>query len=238
MKMTVNPIWLIMLVFVQDYFYNFETAHWVLDKDSPIPKLVFYDGIKKLYILFVLGVLMSVLFFRRRSLFAPYKKGLLIVLFSCVAVPLFISLLKATTHVPCPKDIQHYGGVYPYVTVFSTYPDSFRQTKNIKCYPAGHASGGFALMSLFFLFSRKRNKIIALIFAVLVGWTIGVYKMIIGDHFFSHTFISMVLSWLLILFIRCGVDGFYSYKCANRKAMHVGQYHEEKGAANFLTLKR
>ncbi|MEJ2373426.1 MAG: phosphatase PAP2 family protein [Sulfurimonas sp.] len=76
-----------------------------------------------------------------------------------------------------------------------------QQHNQLKCWPAGHASGGFALMSFFFLFARKRNQYTALGVALVVGWAMGTYKMIIGDHFFSHTFITMVLSWLIILII-------------------------------------
>jgi membrane-associated PAP2 superfamily phosphatase len=74
-------------------------------------------------------------------------------------------------------------------------------TKKFKCYPAGHASGGFALMSLFFLFKTYKNRIIALLFAFVIGWSMGVYKMLIGHHYLSHTVITMILSWLLILAI-------------------------------------
>lgn len=193
---------------IQDYFYNFSSHQWIVDKNSAIPKLIFYDGIKKVYILFVIGVLISLLFFRQSPVIIKLKKGLFVVLLSCIAIPLFIGLLKAITNVPCPKDIDHYGGNYPYVTVLSKYPSTFQQTKSIKCYPAGHASGGFALMSLFFLFSGRKRKIIALFSAIIIGWTIGSYKMIIGDHFFSHTWITMILSWLLILLINHGVHKF------------------------------
>jgi len=196
---------------IQDYFYNFRDGKWILDKNAAIPKLIFYDGIKTLYILFMSSVLISLLFFRRHAIIQSYKKGLLVVLLSCITVPLFIGVLKATTNIPCPKDISHYGGDYPYVTVLSDYPAAFQQPKNIKCYPAGHASGGFALMSLFFLFVRKKVKKTALIAAIAIGWIIGSYKMIIGDHFFSHTLITMCLSWLQILLINAGVHYFYSY---------------------------
>jgi membrane-associated PAP2 superfamily phosphatase len=56
-------------------------------------------------------------------------------------------------------------------------------------------------MSLFFLFKSRKNRFIALAFGVTVGWAMGLYKMLIGDHFLSHTVITMVLAWLLILII-------------------------------------
>ena len=103
---------------------------------------------------------------------------------------------------PCPKNEIHYEGVYPSTKVWEHYPKEFKQPSSIRCFPAGHASGGFALLSLFFLFKTKRNKILAIVGALTVGWSMGLYKMLIGDHFLSHTIITMILAWLIILIIQ------------------------------------
>jgi membrane-associated PAP2 superfamily phosphatase len=196
-------------ILIQDYFYNFTNKTWVLDKNSPLPKMIFYDGIKNIYALFVVTLLISLVFFRRRfGIIKRAPKQWLVVLLSCVIVPLFIGYLKSITNMPCPKDLKRYNGTYPYTTVLSSYPSSFQALEKIKCYPAGHASGGFALMSLFFLFSVKRKKILALLLTCTLGWATGGYKMLIGDHFFSHTFITMALAWLLILNINFWVKRF------------------------------
>ena len=44
-------------IFVQNFFYNFETKNWIIDKDEPILKFFFYDGIKNLLILFAVAIL-------------------------------------------------------------------------------------------------------------------------------------------------------------------------------------
>ena len=85
--------------------------------------------------------------------------------------------------------------------VWESYPEKYKNMKRIACWPAGHASGGFALLSLFFLFKNRRNKIIALITALIIGWSMRIYKMAIGDHFLSHTLITMILAWFIILII-------------------------------------
>ena len=33
------------------------------------------------------------------------------------------------------------------------------------------------------------------------GWSTGTYKILIGDHFLSHTVVTMLLAWLIILTI-------------------------------------
>lgn len=184
---------------VQDYLFNFESNQWILDRDEKISKLIFYDGIKKALITFVMIVFVGALLFRKSQFVQKNRAGIAIVLLSSILVPLTVGFLKATTNVPCPNDLNHYTGTYPYITLLTPYPQSFYQSKNIKCYPAGHASGGFALLSLTFLFKRKRNKIVTALTVLSIGWSMGIYKMLIGDHFLGHTVITMLLAWLIIL---------------------------------------
>lgn len=188
-------------IFVQNYFYNFESKTWLVDKNEPIMKFLLYDGLKVVLILFLLSILLSLIFFRKKKIIQEYKKGLIIVLLSGIIVPLSVGALKAVTNTPCPCKIIHFNGDYPDVKVFDSYPKDFVQTSKAKCWPAGHASGGFALLSLFFLFKSVKNQKKAIIFALCVAWSMGLYKMFLGDHFLSHTIITMLLSWLLILII-------------------------------------
>jgi len=191
---------------VQDYLYNFNTHNWILDRDMQPYKFIFYDGIKKLLI--AIGVLFLFAFFMKK--FKEYKKGILIVVLSAIIIPVFIGFLKRETNMPCPKNIVRYGGVYPKTKVWEHYPKGFHKPR-IKCWPAGHASGGFALMSLFFLFKRKRNKIIGLLVGISIGWAMGIYKMMIGDHFLSHTILTMLIAWLIILINAKLVNKFFIF---------------------------
>ncbi len=194
---------------LQEYFYNADVRQWLVDDNNAVARFVFYDGIKKLYIGFVLLAIVAVLLSGKVKLFQQYKTGLMIVMLSTILVPLVVNGLKAVTNVPCPKHLRHFGGDYPYVTILKAYPDGFQQDKPVRCYPAGHASGGFALMSLFFLFRGRRAKKLALTTAIALGWITGGYKMLIGDHFFSHTLVSMLLAWVLILLIVKGIERVY-----------------------------
>lgn len=188
-------------IVIQNLFYDFEMKSWLIDKKEPILRLFLYSGLKIVLIIFGLSILSVLLFFRKKSFVQEYKKGLIIVLASMILVPVAIGTLKATTNTPCPHDIKHFYGTYPAVKVLDIYPKDFLQKSKARCWPAGHASGGFALMSLFFLFKSPRNRKKALIVALFIGWTMGLYKMLLGDHFLSHTIVTMLLSWLLILIV-------------------------------------
>ncbi|QOP43474.1 phosphatase PAP2 family protein [Sulfurimonas sediminis] len=196
---------------LQDQFYNFSTHKWILFWGEQPYKFIFYDGIKKLLIAFAVSLLLALIFFRKTKLVNDYKRGMIIVILSAIFVPLIASSIKGETNMPCPKDEVRYGGVYPRTAVWQNYTPEFKlHHHKSKCWPAGHASGGFALLSLVFLFHKRRNKIIASAVALTIGWSMGLYKMLIGDHFFSHTVITMVLAWLIILLIAKIVNKIYS----------------------------
>lgn len=188
-------------IIVQDYFFDSSSHTWILDRNLQPYKFIFYDGIKKILILFAVSFLAALIFFKNHNLIKEYKKGILVVIFSAILVPLIVGGLKKSTNMPCPKNEIHYGGKLIKTAVWEDYNEPYKSMHHIRCWPAGHASGGFALLSLFFLFKTKKNKIISLIAALTIGWTMGLYKMFIGDHFLSHTIITMLIAWLIILIL-------------------------------------
>lgn len=188
-------------ILIQSHFYDFSSSKWLIDRNNSLLKLIFYDGIKKIIVAVFISILLSLLFFRKRELVQKYQKGLFIVLLAGILIPSTVGLLKKFTKVPCPRNISIFNAEHPYIKVFQKYPENFHIKKRIKCWPAGHVSGGFALLSLFFLFKNMRNRILSLIAVISVSWLMGTYKMLIGDHFISHTIITMIISWLIILII-------------------------------------
>jgi len=186
---------------LQDCFFNHTTNTWLVDRDLEPYKTIFYSGIKKLLIFIGFCFVIAVVFFRKIRLVKEYKKGLYIVILSAILVPLVVGGLKRYTNMPCPKNELHYGGLMVKTALWQSYKKPYKDMPKISCWPAGHASGGFALMSLFFLFKTKRNRQKGLMAGLTLGWSMGIYKMLIGDHFLSHTIITMVLAWLIILVV-------------------------------------
>ena len=188
-------------IILQNLLYHAESHTWLLYDDAGIIRLLFYDGIKALYLVFVLLIFCTLLFFSNHKTIQRHRMGLRIVLLSCILVPAMINGIKSISNVPCPKDISLYGGDHPYSTLLQRPSQSLTPSGTMRCYPAGHASGGFALLSLYYLFSSVRAKRIAVTSTLILGWILGIYKMMIGDHFLSHTLVSMILAWLLISII-------------------------------------
>jgi len=192
---------------VEDSFYNSDLHAWLLPRQKDTwTALLFYVGMKLSIILFGLGMLALYIYSFRSSAKGVklYRNGLLTLVLSLILVPSMIGVLKTVSDVPWPCDILRYGGEYPYFQVLDTKPIEI--LKQFRCFPAGHASGGFALMSLFFLFKRRENRLIGVGLGLTFGWSMGLYKMFIGDHYLSHTLISMILAWLIILLIHTALQ--------------------------------
>lgn len=207
-------------IWVQSHFYNPLTNQWIVDTNNAILKFIFYDGIKRLLIIIAVLMLFGSIVVWKRPFFKPYRRGIVIVLLASVLVPVIVGSLKAVTNMPCPKNIETFGGTYPHTCVWEKYTAKECRLEKQKCWPAGHASGGFALLALVFLFRSRKAKIAAASTAMLIGWSMGTYKMVIGDHFLSHTVITMILAWVIILLIVRGVDQFIDMRRLNKEGVY------------------
>ena len=185
-------------LWIQDRLYDFGRGEWLVDQNSFWPKLIFYQVIKLPLVVLGLGALILFMHTFHHSRYR-HNRFIYLYLFLCLAiVPLIASSMKYVTNTYCPWDISRYGGDQPYVKVLDAYPADYRETDSQpRCFPAGHASGGFALFAFFFIVQGRRRKIMALVGTLGVGWTMGIYQMLKGAHFFSHNLATMILAWIL-----------------------------------------
>jgi membrane-associated PAP2 superfamily phosphatase len=107
-------------------------------------------------------------------------------------------LLKTITNVDCPWDLSAFGGRFPYVPLFGDRPEELRPGR---CFPAAHASSGYALMALYFVFRDRAPRLAygGLGAGVLVGLVFGIAQQSRGAHFISHDLWSAMLAWLIPL---------------------------------------
>jgi len=191
---------------VQRYLFDADTNRWLWNREEPLSRLFLYDGSKVLLGIYGLGLVVALVLSGYYQALLVYRRGLWICLLALVMIPSVVGGLKATTNVPCPRALEAFGGTLPYVRVCSRWPGGRRPANRQRCFPAGHASGGFSLLALPFLFRSKRKKRVALLSAVIIGWLMGGYKMLVGDHFLSHTLVTMLLAWLIVSCLKVLVD--------------------------------
>lgn len=193
-------------LWLQDRFYDFNSHAWLVDQNAPWPRLLFYTGPKTL--IWVLGACLIGLALApkrwrvRLPLNRVSRRDLWITIAAMAAAPLLIATGKATTNVFTPREIRRYDGFAPYVKVCETYPPDDRPAKRGHGFPAGHASGGFALMALAGIADSRRRQRVCIAAGIAIGGMMGIYQILKGAHYLSHTVISALLCWIVFLLIR------------------------------------
>ena len=194
---------------ISQLFYS--DGQWLLAKGTQPYAFIFYDLPKGLLILLGLLLMLTLAYRYWQHSFTTGRlpethtttltwptlltrmssRELSYLLLTLIVIPSIIALLKGMTHVSCPNHLAVFNGDLPYLTIWQNILVKTPE----KCFPAAHASAGFSLFGLAYLprLRPQRRKII--IAVIIVGWIMGLYKMSIGDHFFSHTLVSMLLAW-------------------------------------------
>jgi membrane-associated PAP2 superfamily phosphatase len=137
-----------------------------------------------------------------------------------------VGLLKTLTNVDCPWDLAPFGGRFPFVELFADRPDALRIGR---CFPAAHASSGYALLALYFTFCERHAGLakLGLAAGLLTGLTFGLAQQARGAHFVSHDLWSAFLVWTVTLSV-------YSFAFRARLWEFARTKHEESVAARPL----
>lgn len=193
-------------LWLQDHFYNFTTHAWLVDADAPLPRLLFYTGPKALIWVLGIGLLVLASVPVRWREHLPFRgacrRDLWIVILTLATAPALIATSKATTNVFTPDAIRRYDGFAPYVKVLEAYPENDRPQRRGRGFPAGHASGGFALLALAGLVRTQRGRSLGVGIGLTLGSIMGAYQMFKGAHYLSHTLITALFCWIVFLTYR------------------------------------
>lgn len=174
-------------------------AHWVGGadgfplRDRWLLTAVLHDGARGLAWLMVLwlalglrwptGVLRALPPARRLWLLGATLGGMLLV-----------SALKRASLTSCPWDLQAFGGVAAHVSHWA-----WLQTDGGPghCFPAGHASAGFAWVTGWFALRDLRPQAARrwLAAALVAGAVAGISQQLRGAHFASHTLWTAWICW-------------------------------------------
>ena len=105
-----------------------------------------------------------------------------------------VAALKQGSHTSCPWDLAEFGGHVRWVSHWSWQSSDGGAGH---CFPAGHASAGFAFLSGYFVLRRHdaRQAWLCLAAALAAGLVLGVAQQLRGAHFMSHTAWTAWLCW-------------------------------------------
>ena len=188
---------------LQDLCYNFETRRWVVDAKDPAGRVIFYNGPKALVWIIALSALtLAAGPARWREKFQLNRRGLWLAVLVIATVPALAGLGKKYTNVFCPSEVRRYGGDVAYAKLCEPFPADDRPERKGGCFPAGHASGGFALMGLLAVRASRRWRHGIITLGLGLGWWMGLYQTLKGAHYLSHTLTTMLVAWLVVLLWR------------------------------------
>ena len=171
----------------------FGTAQGFALRDHWLFTTVLHEGARRLSWLLVVGL----------SLAVWWPVGVLRQLDRWQRLQLVVSILlglalvvaiKRTSSTSCPWDLAEFGGLAPYV---SHWRFGLVDGGGAHCFPAGHASAGFAFVGGYFVLRDRapRAARIWLAAALTAGLVLGVSQQMRGAHFMSHTLWTAWLCW-------------------------------------------
>lgn len=179
-----------------DNLFKLEGHRWALRHQWLFEK-VFHDGGKILSSFISLGILGLLVTSFYRDDIKPVRKGLIFL----ICMPLFsvalVNILKAFSGTACPADLARYGG-----SRFLQNSWSLASLGHHGCTPAGHSSGGYTWLALYFFaqayFPHWRFR--ALLPGLFLGVTFGIAQQLRGEHFLSHDLLAIAICWYSSLF--------------------------------------
>jgi membrane-associated PAP2 superfamily phosphatase len=190
---------------VADWIYQASGASWSL-RDAWLTRTLVHEGGRQLVAGLLLLLLLALISTYVRSSWQPWRRGLWYLLVSALLAGLAVNLLKRLTHVDCPWDLLRYGGEFPYQGLLEAHPHTFRTGA---CFPAGHASAGYAWLGLYYLArdSVPRWRNVALGSVLLLGLVFGIGQQLRGAHFVSHDLWTLGVCWAVVTLVYAAFGG-------------------------------
>lgn len=127
------------------------------------------------------------------------RRTLLFLVLAIGLGPLSVTAAKAVSARHCPWDVDEFGGYVPYERLFAPAAPSSRPGH---CFPAGHASTGFALLAFYFTAYRRgmrKAAPLALAAGIATGVGLGWGRVLQGAHFPSHVAWAGLLCWTVMV---------------------------------------
>lgn len=180
-------------LWVSNLFWN-ETEHFYL-KNNLFFSNVLHDWGRYLLVVLFCSILAYRVYLGRKPDFDQLKLGLSYMLFCWVFSVLTIVVLKTLTTLPCPWNVQQFGGDSVYLMLREVFSQNYPAGR---CFPSAHASGAYGLMGLAYFAAVHGKSFWAVALSILtLGALYGGVQVARGAHFISHDIFTLLLCWLV-----------------------------------------
>lgn len=179
-------------LWLADKWFELEGGHWAWRDHWLTYDIIHHRGKQMVIACGLLLLSMIALSFHLPRL-RNWRLPMTYLLTSMALVPALIARSKRFSPVPCPWDLERYGGTALYQHSLNY---SFGPAEIGHCFPSGHASGGFALLAVYFTtYLYTRRPVLALLPGLVVGSVFALGQQARGAHFLSHDLWSLSLCW-------------------------------------------
>lgn len=180
--------------------FDLAVAHWSGGaagfplRDSWLLTQVLHDGARN--IAWMLALLLCLFVWWPVGKLTQLNLGRRVQLASTTLIAvLLVSWLKSWSGASCPWDMTDFGGIASYASHWSHLlaPDG----GSGRCFPAGHASAGFAFLGGYFALRHDfpSGARLWLTASIAAGLTLGIAQQMRGAHFMSHTLWTGLICW-------------------------------------------
>jgi membrane-associated PAP2 superfamily phosphatase len=184
---------------IAGHLFLWEGGHWAL-KENFVTSTLIHQGGKRLSALVWLGVVACALVAWRRPAWRSWRTPLLYLALAVLLSTSIVAWMKSWTHVDCPWDLVGFGGTRSYHDLLAALP---AHAALGRCFPAGHASAGYAWLALFFFLGETRPQWRWKGFAAAfgAGMVFGIAQQLRGAHFVSHDLWTLLICWLIAVLL-------------------------------------
>jgi len=177
-----------------DVLYGWQGGTWRL-QDAWLTSGLIHDQGRNVVGVALLTLLFAIALSHLSQAVRLYRKGLYYVLVSALITVAIVNLMKEVSALDCPWDLARYGGEKAYLSLFD---ERLAGQSPGACFPAGHASGAYCWLGLFFLarhfWPRWRFEVLGGVLAL--GVVFGIAQQLRGAHFISHDLWTLYISWM------------------------------------------
>lgn len=184
---------------IAGHLYLLEGGHWAL-KDNLVTSTLVHQGGKRLSALAWLCAVACTAVAWRRPAWRAWRKPLLYLVLAVLLSTGIVAWMKSWTHVDCPWDLIGFGGTRSYHDLLAALP---LHAAPGRCFPAGHASAGYAWLALFFFLGdvHRQWRWKGLAVGLGAGVVFGISQQLRGAHFASHDLWTLMICWLVALLL-------------------------------------
>ncbi len=174
------------------WLYEQEGGHWLFREHWLFSDLIHSGGRRLSVLLALICIGLYAASFPLLSL-RPSRHVLAYLAVAPLLASTAVSVGKNLSGVDCPWSLYPFGGDVPYRPLLQ----QLLSPGDGACFPAGHASAGYAWFALYFAASVAwpRARIPALFGVLMVGLVFGFAQQLRGAHFLSHDLWSLTLCW-------------------------------------------